>query len=203
MARGYPALAAVNERIALAEAVTTRICHDLAGLLGTLGGALEFASEDIEAASLAAETSATLTARVKLLRAAWGGGAGPLSAADIAALSEGLPGIERLHLTLSALPPVLDEVPARLLLCLLLAAVPALPRGGEVRLEYADAVSLQVTLPGNTWPAPLLRCIEQNAVDLDIFDSPRQLAAPLAWMVATQAGWLLRCNTESIQAEHV
>jgi hypothetical protein len=170
----------------LATTVATRICHDLAGLLSALSGTLELAGEDPEAATLAAETAATLIARVQLLRAAWGGGAGPLGGAAIAGFAQGLPGIERLHLDVGGLEGELAEVPARLALCLLLAAGPGMPRGGGIRIADAPRGGVEVTLTGSgaNWPESLASSAAWREAT-----TPRALAAPLACLLAEQAGW--------------
>ena len=56
----------------LAEILAARLCHDLAGLTGSLGGALELAEEDAEALSVARDSALALHARLTLLRAAFG-----------------------------------------------------------------------------------------------------------------------------------
>jgi len=174
----------------LATTVATRICHDLAGLLSALSGTLELAADDPEAAALAAETAATLIARVQLLRAAWGGGAGPLGGASIAGFAQGLPGIERLHLDATGVEGELADVPARLALCLLLAAIPGMPRGGGVRFANAPRGGVQITLTGvgAAWPETMANCVASKAAWGDAF-RPRALAAPLACLLAEQAGW--------------
>ncbi len=178
-----------------ATAVATRICHDVAGLLSALTGTLELADEDPEAAVLATETAAALVARVQLLRAAWGGGAGPLDAAAIAALAQGLPGFERLRLDVAELDGELGEVAARLALCLLLAAVPGVPRGGGIRLAHAPHGGVCLTLLGigATWPEALARCVAAQANWHDA-TAPRTLAAPLVCLLAAQAGWRIKLN---------
>jgi histidine phosphotransferase ChpT len=174
----------------LATVVVTRICHDVAGLLSALSGTLELAAEDPEAAELANETAASLVARVQLLRAAWGGGAGPLDAAAIAAFAQGLPGIERRRLDLADLKGELDEVPARLALCLLLAAVPGAPHGGCIRIANAARGGVHITLlgVGAAWPEALAQCVATRAAWRKA-TQPRTLPAPLACRLAAQAGW--------------
>jgi len=174
----------------LATAVATRICHDVAGLLSALSGTLELAEDDPEAAELANETAAMLVARVQLLRAAWGGGAGPLDGAAIVAFAQGLPGIERLRLDVGDLAGELAEVPARLALCMLLAAVPGVPRGGAIRIANAAHGGVELTLCGigAAWPEALASCVSTPAAWRDA-TAPRTLAAPLACMMAAQAGW--------------
>ena len=53
--------------LALAESLTTRLCHDMAGLVATLSGTLELVLEDqgvqSEAGSLAAEAARAMAVR--------------------------------------------------------------------------------------------------------------------------------------------
>jgi len=185
---------AVQVATALAATLATRLCHDVAGLLGTMSGLMDMADEDPEARLLAAETAHTLMARVRLLRAAWGGGAGPLDAAAITSLAQGLPGIERLQLDLSGLPGELAEAPARLALCLMLAALPGMPRGGVITMAAAGR-GVQVSLSGKSaaWPASLADCALGGALGgaacWSAASSPGGLAVPLACLVAANAGW--------------
>jgi histidine phosphotransferase ChpT len=183
---------AIEDRsLRLATTLAARLCHDMAGLLGTLGAVVDLTAEDPEAHDLAVETVATLSARVRLLRTAWAGAGGPLDAADIAALAQGLPGIERLRLDFSALDGPLAETPARLVLCLLLAALPGLPRGGALSLATAPRGAVRITLsgPGAAWPALLADCAASDAACWRATDAARTLAAPLACLLAGSAGW--------------
>jgi histidine phosphotransferase ChpT len=148
------AVKTADEKLLLAQAVTRRICHDLAGLLGTLAGTLELAADDPEAASLAFETAGAASSRLKLLRGAWGGVGEALDAAALHALLPGLHGAERLRLDTAALTTPLDGVPAQLCLCLLLMAAPALPKGGTILVGATpDSVWVDVAGPGASWPA--------------------------------------------------
>jgi histidine phosphotransferase ChpT len=137
---------------AVVAGVATRICHDLAGLVGTLGGALDLLDDDPEAAPLARDCAGQLTARLRLFRAAWGGNAGALDGGALAALARGLPGAERLTIDFSGLDGALAEAPARLVLCLLLSAAPALPRGTVIWVTR-NKVGVRLGLSGGeVWP---------------------------------------------------
>ena len=175
----------------LASTLSTRLCHDVSGLLGTLAGVLDLIDEDPEARGLATETVAVLIARVRLLRAAWGGGGGPMDGNLIATLAAGLPGFERLKLDVSALPGELAETPARLTLCLLLAALPGMPRGGSIAIAGAPGGGARLILdgPGVGWTALTRRCAESDSACWEAADAPRDLAAPLACLLAASVGW--------------
>ena len=69
-----PAGSGAPEPLALAGAVCARVCHDLAGTLGAMAGMLDLVAEsqDAEALALASSCARELTARLRLLRAAWG-----------------------------------------------------------------------------------------------------------------------------------
>jgi hypothetical protein len=189
-----------DNALRLSSTLATRLSHDVAGLLGTLAGTLDMA--DAEAGALAAETAAALIARVRLLRAAWGGGGGPLDALTLAKLAQGLPGIERLQLDFSELRAPLADVPARLALCLLLAALPGMPRGGAVAVGAAPRGGVRVTLggAGTAWPALLAACAASEAACWDAAASPRDVAAPLLCLLAASKGWRIMLEGASARA---
>jgi histidine phosphotransferase ChpT len=193
-----PAPAPAREpSLTLATTLANRLCHDIAGLLGTLAGTLEMAADDPDAASLAHETAETLKHRIRLLRAAWGGTEGPLSAADITDLARGLPGIERLRLDVSQLNTDLPAELAQLVLCLLLAA-PHM-RGGAIHIAAAGE-AVRVTLPVD-WPASFARCAAGTQDCWQAAENARDLAGPLACLIAARAGQRILVNgvTASIE----
>jgi hypothetical protein len=191
--------AAQERLLALAEGLVTRLCHDFAGLAGTLSGTLEMALEDAphdtEAASLATEAAQALAARVRLFRAAWGGG--DMEDAPLVALAEGLPGRRRLALDLAALDAAqgqeLAEGGARLILCLLLAACAGAPAGGAISVAPHKGGGFGMTLTGRhaAWPASLTALGSDPILHLNSAE-PRGLAGPIAALVAASCGWRLR-----------
>ena len=190
-----PLAAGPDSRLILAEIMATRLCHDMAGLVATVAGTLEMALEDTdgdgEAASLAIEASGQLAARVRLYRAAWGGG--DMEQDGIAGLAEGLPNRARLNL---AIDPALSDgrLPpeaCRLVLCVLLAATAGLPTGGDV-MAARTGRGFSILLAGRNaaWPAGIEGQATDLAVFLERFDA-RGLAVPMAALVAAAAGWQL------------
>jgi histidine phosphotransferase ChpT len=179
------------DAVGLASTLATRLCHDMAGLLGTLAGTLDMADEDPEAKELAAETLETLIARVRLLRTAWGGGGGALDAGAILELAAGLPGIERWRLEMSALTGTLEETPARLVLCLMLTALGGMPRGGIMSLAAAPQGGAWIGLAGKAagWPPALAQCADSDDACWRAAQAPGSLPAPLVCLLARQAGW--------------
>jgi histidine phosphotransferase ChpT len=194
----------------LAECLATRLCHDVAGLVGTLAGTLEMALEDgqpdAEAAQLAIDATRLLGARVRLYRAAWGGG--ELAAESLNALTEGLPNRARLRLELATIAPAFSDDPTdpdalkpggpRLLLCLLLAGCAGLHGGGTIAARPEPGGGFSMTLTGKhaAWPEELFG---QPPAELDA----RGLAAPMAALVAAALGWRLLQRGEQLLAEKI
>ncbi len=194
--------------LALAECVATRLCHDVAGLVGTLSGTLEMALEDgqpdEEAAQLATDAVRLLGAQVRLYRAAWGGG--EPDATPLSGLTEGLPNRVRLKLELATIAPAFNDAPdnpdalkpggPRLLLCLLLAGCAGLHGGGTIAARPERDGGFSMTLTGRhaAWPEALFG---RPPAELDA----RGLAAPMAAMVAAALGWRLTLRGEQVLAE--
>jgi histidine phosphotransferase ChpT len=174
----------------LAESLCARLCHDMSGPLGTVTGALELASEDpdsaVESLQLAQEAAAQMVLRLRLSRAAWAGDCGPLDAAGLADLATGLP--PRVNLEAGGLTGRFAPKIARVLVNMLLLAVDALPRGGTISLSGApDAdVVLMVSGAHAAWP-PGLSLALANPLDAAL-DEPRAVQAPLAALLALEAG---------------
>ncbi len=190
--------------LALTDTLTSRVCHDMAGLVATLSGTLEMVLEDGdtggEAASLAVEAASALTARIKLLRAAWGGG--DFDDSTLEGLAAGLPGRNRLTLDLSAIDAA-DDLPAggkRLALCLLLAACDGMPAGGTMT-GATGASWFSLTLCGRNagWHRGL--AAGNGQVD-GAWWSPRHMAVPMAALTASCLGWTLTVSGERLHAAH-
>jgi hypothetical protein len=169
----------------------------MAGLVATLSGTLELVLEDpgadTEAAELAADAARALTVRLRLYRAAWGGG--DLEQASLTALAAGLPNRARLTLDLSRLDAAraqdgLDDDGARLVLCLLIAATSGMPLGGSIT-GCTDGRGLALTLAGRNaaWPAGMTGGGPAAA-----------LAAQMAHMLAAKLGWRLTVDGASMAA---
>ena len=213
---------AVDCTLAWAESLTTRLCHDMAGLVATLAGTLEMVLEDhgtdTEAASLATDAARMLAVRLRLYRAAWGGG--DMEQATLEGLADGLPNRARLRLDLTALDEArsqgsLDQNASRLVLCLLLAASAGMPRGGTMRTHLGpfggtpddivaaenihsggalESIVMEIGGDRAAWPATLASDAEQPP-------SPAgALAVPLARMLAASIGWRLELNGDVLIA---
>jgi hypothetical protein len=193
MENAVPDQPGADKLLAMAECMAARLCHDVAGLASTIAGMLDMALDDEavgggadgEAAVLATEAAQLLALRIRLYRAAWGGGALEPEAAE--ALCEGLP--NRAKLTLSIDPAVWsgDGPGPRLLLCVLLAACAAMPAGGVISVAAVDGGGFSATLAGRhaAWPEVLTREAAWLSAEA------KTLPAPMAALVASTQGWRL------------
>jgi histidine phosphotransferase ChpT len=183
----------------LAEAMATRICHDLAGLCGTLTGALELITEDGgeagEAASIANESAQRIADRVRLLRAAWGGGTETLDPTGIEALAPGLPAAQRLTVSASGLAAQtpLPGGLAQVVLNAILLASESLPRGGTIALSGSEAcISIRIAGLNARWPTELGALLAARADPRPDFAEPHRMQAPMLALLARRAGLVLR-----------
>lgn len=171
----------------LAGTLCARVCHDLSGSLGALTGTLEMAAEDgdREALRLSVALAQELSARLRLVRAAWGSGT------DLPALETllpGLPGVERLNVDLAGFATTDDEM-RRLALNLLVVAAAGLPRGGAIRLAGTDAFfTLEIEGLRAAWPEALRACLTSQHALLEACEAPRALAIAVACLQARMIG---------------
>lgn len=184
--------------LTLACALAARLCHDLAGVVGTLMGALELAVEDPamrdEALPMAAEAGAILGQRLRLMRAAWAGEGCEMDSAELRALAAGLPMGRRMQARLDGLLPArqFSAGASRLVLNLLLLAAESLGGDGVFYLDTAHGGRFMLTVQGPraTWPPGLIgqfadvEMARQAAANCD----PRYVLGPLSALMAHAAG---------------
>jgi histidine phosphotransferase ChpT len=176
----------VAAQLALAQAVCTRLCHDLGGPTGALAGALDLleGAED-DAAEVARDAARIIDRRLRFWRAAVGGGLGDLDAFALAQLAEGLTLGRRASVNLDGLVPgcVIGPDFSQPLLLAMLVGVEAMPRGGMLRVagDPREAVSVWPDGAGAAWPAGLAPLLAGEQPVL----TPRGVALPL--LVATAA----------------
>ena len=191
-----------NDALLLAGALAARLCHDLAGPLGTVGGALDLAERaDAEALALAREATTDLGHRLRLYRACWAEGAGPGSVAELAALALGL-AHRRVRLDVAGLPGQARMRPefGRVVLNVLLLAAEGMPRGGTVAIHGDPEAEVAVTLSGlgAAWPPGTAEAIANPGTGLarlrqqTLTQQPRALLAPLTALLAAREGLRLR-----------
>lgn len=188
-------MARMNDCMRIAELTCARLCHDLSGLLGTVAGALELATDGIddlsEELALATDAAKELTLRLRLYRAAWSAGTEALSLSELLALAEGLPKARSVTIETDALAPDLVMSPAtgRLVLNLLLLAGDSLPRGGRVLLAgSAGDLFIRILGPNAAWPAGFAACIADADVAISSLTTARAVQMPLAALIAHAHG---------------
>lgn len=156
----------------LTRLIGLRLCHDLGGLAGTIGNALEMLNDaGAEAADLAGEAADMLRRRLLLWRSVLGSGEARTLGA-VLGLLKGQIAAGRAHLEISDLPEEtpLSETMVPLLLSGLLVAGEALPRGGIVRLA-GDLQREIMILPKGTaaaWSPVLVRHAAGAALPAEI-----------------------------------
>jgi histidine phosphotransferase ChpT len=177
------------DKISLAQAVCTRLCHDLGGAAGALAGALDLldGSGD-DALDVARDASRILDRRIRFYRAAIGAGCGDCRVDEMAQMAEGLTLGRRAEIDLTDLERNL-VVPAHLAQVLLLAlwaAMDGLPRGGAVRVggDVVNGLTVWPDGPGAAWPTGLAAGLAGDPVPLNA----RSVAVPLLLAVSAAAG---------------
>ena len=180
----------------LAELLAARLCHEMSGPAGTLAGAIDIARSQpdmaAEALEIAADAAAALAARLRLLRAAWAGGAEATDPIGLRALCAGLPRHVRADLD-GVSPHAQFAAPCvRVLLNLLLLAAEGLPKGGLVAVSEAAPDAVLVVLRGQdaAWPPGLAAWMADAAPAWRAAESagPRALQGPLTALLAHAAG---------------
>jgi histidine phosphotransferase ChpT len=178
----------------LTRLIGLRLCHDLGGLAGTIGNALEMLNEaGAEAADLAGEAADMLRRRLLLWRAVLGSGEARTLGAVLGLLKGQIAG-GRAHLEIGDLPEgaPLSETLVPLLLTGLLLGGEALPRGGLVRLAgdlQREISILPIGISAN-WNPVLLRHVAGAPLPSEI--SSRDALALWLWVSAAAAGVSLR-----------
>ena len=145
----------LGETVRLVELVCARMCHDLGGLIGTVGNALEMVAEDTggenEVLAFASSAAKALTQRLRLARAAWGPESDAMALPALLALATPPLASRRIGLDTKALAPdtIFSASVSRVVLNLIMLACDCLPRGGIIVLvgEPAD-LFVRISGPG-------------------------------------------------------
>ncbi|HUB16589.1 MAG TPA: histidine phosphotransferase family protein [Acetobacteraceae bacterium] len=184
----------LKDPLRLAELLCGRISHDLAGMIGTLAGALELTGDPsvaAEAIALARHSAIEARQRLEVLRASWGPELDPLALPTLQTLAEGLPQVHRCRLDMSGLPhdTVFSPSFARVLLNLLLLATESLHGSGTIALSGgATDLIIAISGPRAAWPAGLLACLADESAAWDALADPNAVQMPLTVLLARAAG---------------
>jgi histidine phosphotransferase ChpT len=131
----------LGETIRLVELVCARLCHDIGGLIGTVGNAVDMVADDAarddEVLAFASTAARALTQRLRLLRSAWGPDQETIALTALIALVAPPLEIRRIGVDTGGLPPDSDfSGPfGRVLLNLILLACDCLPNGRHDRAD--------------------------------------------------------------------
>jgi histidine phosphotransferase ChpT len=188
-------MAKISETLRLVELTCARLCHELSGLVGTVGGIIDLAAEEAPAAAetlaVGHDAASELVQRLKLLRAAWGPDGEPLALTDLLELARGRPNAGRVSIDASAMAPDAVFVPpsARLTLNLLMLASESLPAGGAVSLAGSpDDLFIAIAGPRAAWPPGLAGCLADESTAFAALTGARTLQMPLTALLAHGTG---------------
>jgi histidine phosphotransferase ChpT len=188
-----------NASLRLAELFCARLCHDMAGPVGTLLGAMEILREeapDSEEAALAEEAAVDVADRLKLLRAAWGWNAEELDPERLKSLVAGVAAKRKVLLDFDRLAEGMVFTPeaARVVLNLVLLAVESLPGGGVVVLCGNNEGSVLLTISGAraAWPSGLASwLLDDGAAWEAIGLGAHNVQGPLTTLLVRENGFRL------------
>jgi histidine phosphotransferase ChpT len=188
-------MAEMGDTIRLVELICARLCHDLGGLIGTVGNALEMVAEDAgrdnEVLAFASSAAYALTQRLRLMRAAWGPETDAMKLSALVKLVTPALAARRVGLDTRTLPPdcVFSPAIGRVVLNLIMLACDCLPRGGTIVLmgEPADLL-VRIDGPGAAWPAGFANCMRDEAAALAALTSARSVQMPLTVLFALSRG---------------
>jgi histidine phosphotransferase ChpT len=192
---------AADDSLLLAEAMATRLCHDLSGHVNAVAGAIELLRDDPasgeDAINIAHEASIVLVRRLRLLRAAWGSGGADMTVCEFHRLtSDALGPAVRVDLDGLESAGCFNAAAARLALNVMLLGAESLPRGGLVEMagEPARDVVVRISGPQAAWPRGLAAMFADPAQARGSLRSQSQtgaaraLQAPLTALIAHDAG---------------
>ncbi len=185
-----------SDAFRLAELLCAHICHDLAGPIGALVGALEFVREqqpDSEEAGLAEKAANDVAQRLKLFRAAWSRTIDDLDVPGLASFAAGLMATRKLQVVLDGLDRSLVFPPhaARVVLNLLLLGAGSMPGGGTMTLSSSGRGGILVAIewPRAGWPSGLARWLTDEASAWEaLVSGARHVQGPLTALLAREHG---------------
>jgi histidine phosphotransferase ChpT len=184
-------MARLSDTIRLVELVTARLCHDLGGLIGTVGNALEMVSEDAardnEVLAFATSAASALTQRLRLMRAAWGLEVDAIDLPGLLGLVTRALAARRIGLDTRALSPdcIFPPAIARVVLNLIVLASDCLPKGGTiVMMGEPEDLLVRIDGPGAAWPPGFADCMRDEDAAIAAVTGARSVQMPLAVLFA-------------------
>ncbi|WP_409433186.1 histidine phosphotransferase ChpT [Litorimonas sp. RW-G-Af-16] len=180
----------------LAALLCARICHDLISPVGALSTALEILDDEsnvdmhADAMDLVRNSSRQANAKLKFLRLAFGAGGsapGVIGVEELQTLAGDMYAGGKASLTWALTDDGLDKNHARILLNLIMLAVQAIPRGGDVNIgQNGSTLVLTATGPRARLDAAVERTLVGKAPE-DGFDG-RSIQPFYTGMMARELG---------------
>ena len=189
----------------LAALLCSRVCHDLVSPVGAIANGLEMMDEEDDqelhrlALELVRRSARQASAKLQFCRLAFGaaGGAGSLldvgEAGDIARL---FVAEEKVKLDWLAPRGTRDKNEVKLLLNLMLLAIAAVPRGGNVAIEATEAVLSATAIGEGARLADKTKAVLDRAVPAAEFDA-RAIQIYYALRLADQAGFIIAAEAKT------
>ena len=189
----------------LAALLCSRVCHDLVSPVGAIANGLEMMDEEDDqemhrlALELVRRSARQASAKLQFCRLAFGaaGGAGSLldvgEAGDIARL---LVAEEKVKLDWLAPRTARDKNEVKLLLNLMLLAIAAVPRGGNVAIDATDTLLSATAVGDGARLADKTKAVLDRAVPAAEFDA-RAVQVYYALRLAEQAGFTLAADAKT------
>jgi len=182
----------------LAEIISARVCHDLAGPIGTLTATLEMVAEGgvdaAEALEIARDAANSLQSRLRFIRAAWSIDGAELDAAAIQGCCGCLPQARKTVFRFEALIGHFAAPMSRGLLNLTMLGLECLPRGGTIRLagNQEDGAVMTINGPGAAWPTGFAGLLTDEDASWAALRDSRSLQAPLTSLILRHSGLKLQ-----------
>jgi histidine phosphotransferase ChpT len=189
----------------LAALLCSRVCHDLVSPVGAIANGLEMMDEEDDqelhrlALELVRRSARQASAKLQFCRLAFGaaGGAGSLldvgEAGDIARL---FVAEEKVKLDWLAPRGTRDKNEVKLLLNLMLLAIAAVPRGGNVAIDATEALLTATAVGEAARLADKTKAVLDRAVPAAEFDA-RAVQVYYALRLAEQAGFTLAAEAKT------
>ena len=175
----------------LVEMMCARLCHDLGGLIGTVGNAIDIVAaddgRDNEVLAFASSAARMLGQRLRLLRAAWGPETDAIRLPALIRLVTPPLAARRIDLDAATLPSdcLFQPSVARIVLNLVVLAIDSLPRGGTIALQ-GEPGDLLIRIDGQNaaWPDGFAACMRDEATALSALTAPHSAQMPLTVLLA-------------------
>jgi histidine phosphotransferase ChpT len=188
-------MAELVETMRLVDLVCARLCHDLGGLTGTVGNALDMAAEEAggggEIVAFAAAAAKALTARLRLMRAAWGPESDAMGLTELTGLARPPLTARRVGLDTRLLPEetLFPASVGRVVLNLIVLAGDCMRKGGTITLMGKPAdVLVRIEGPEARWPSGFAACMHDDNAAFAALTGAGSVQMPLTVLLAVSRG---------------